>query len=133
MSLAAPQNHEYLQTEWIVGSGHPTDLRAGGWVYLRSEGRLWARARARRSEFREERRARTGEVGSDFGPGVVIIVYPETWEACDYDLGDVADSQHQGYRYLLTMRNGHLVHLSAGESIPDDIDWEPAFVPRDNG
>jgi hypothetical protein len=63
---------------------------------------------------------RTGpgaEDGTDAGPGWVFIVDPERWGPVDFPLGDLADSQRRGFRYLITSEDGaavtHLLETSA--------------------
>jgi hypothetical protein len=110
--------------DWLFAeNGFPWDLRPGGWVYLRNEGRLGARARVEGIGFRTERRYHTGS--GDAGPGPTIEVDPATWETVDVDLGELAESQRQGYRYLITTVDGDVVHLSAGKHVPPDIDVDP--------
>ena len=74
--------------------------------------------------FRHERRYHTGD--SDKGPGPTIEVDPNTWEPTSIELGDRAESQRQGYRYLITCTDGTVIHLSASDRIPEDIDVDPA-------
>jgi hypothetical protein len=118
--------------DWLFpnNDGFPWDLRAGGWVYLRSENVIGARVRVRHIGFRTERRLHTGDP-SDFGPGPTIEVAPGTWEKVNHPLGDLADRQRQGYRYLITTVDGSIVHLMAGDKIPDDIDVDPPSVFED--
>jgi hypothetical protein len=110
------------RTEWLIASnGHPTRLRAGGWIYLRCDGALGARVRVMRMGNRDSRPWRTGEVSpdNDAGGGLVFEVIPETWERVDIPLGGEAENQRQGYRYLITARpEVHVHHLRADEPLP---------------
>ncbi len=113
------------RNSWLFAeNGFPWDLRPGGWVYLRHDGILGARGRVDGIGFRTERRQHTGEP-DDVGPGPTIEIDPNTWESTSIDLGDLAETQRQGYRYLITALDGTVTHLSAGDSIPDDLDIDP--------
>ena len=113
---------------WLFGDqGFPKHLRPGGWVYLRHDGMLGARARVRGIGFRVERRLHTGDP-DDLGPGPTIELDAETWEFVAIDLGELADHQRQGYRYLITAVDGSVYHLAAGAPIPDDIEVDPPTV-----
>ncbi len=115
--------------DWLFAlSGLPRQLRAGGWVYLRSDGHLGARARVTGIGFREERVQQTGEP-EDQGPGATIELDASTWEKTDHDLGELASSQRKGYRYLIACTDGSIRHLSASEPIPGDIDVDPPAKP----
>jgi hypothetical protein len=116
------------RTDWLIGQGYPHDLRPGGWLYLRNDDHLRARVRARRMAWREERPWRTGESLDDpgAGPGLVFDVDPATWEAVAFPLGELADRQRQGYRYLITAADGASVrHLTAGDPLPEG-EWDSA-------
>jgi hypothetical protein len=121
------------ENEWLLAeSGFPWDLRQGGWIYLRHDGRLGARARVKGIEFREKRVQHTGNP-IDLGPGPAIAVDAATWEFVDIDLGDLAESQRQGYRYLITTTAGKVVHLTAREAVSPDIEVDPPIVPESSG
>lgn len=108
--------------DWLLGEhGFPKELRNGGWVYLRHDGRLSARARIRGIGFRNSRPPHTGDSHEDFGPGPTLELDPNTWQRVDHDLGELAESQRQGYRYLITCADGSIRHLTATDAIPDDI------------
>lgn len=113
------------KTDWLVSQGYPSDLRPRGWIYLRCDDRLAARVRAVGMGWRDERPVRHGEdpSGKGFGPGLVFVVDPETWEPFDQALGDDADRMRQGYRYHLTDSDRVVHHLMAGDSIPEG-DWD---------
>ncbi len=113
------------ENDWLFGNnGFPWGLRPGGWVYLRHDGVLSGRARARSVGFRDVRPFHTGEP-EDQGPGPTLEVDPSSWERVAIDLGDLADSQHQGYRYLITATDGTVTHLSATDPVPDWLDVDP--------
>lgn len=112
-------------SSWLFAeNGFPWELRPGGWVYLRHDGRLGGRARVRRIGFRDVRHYHTGDA-TDAGPGPTIEVDPDTWEATSIDLGELSESQRQGYRYLITAIDGTVTHLSASDPVPDHIEVDP--------
>jgi hypothetical protein len=114
--------------DWIVAKGFPAQLRPGGWIYLRHDGSLGARARVTGIGFRENRPQHTGDTTENWGPGPTIEIDASTWERIDSPLGELADSQRQGYRYLATPVTGDVMHLMAGDPIPDDFDLDPPLT-----
>jgi hypothetical protein len=110
-------------TDWLLAYGYPHDLRKHGWVYLRVANRLAARVKVRRMAWREVRSWRSAPAaGTDHnpGPGMVFEVDPDTWEEVDIPLGELADRQRQGYRYLITSGDGLDVrHLTVGDRVPE--------------
>ncbi len=113
------------ENDWLFGDGgFPRHLRAGGWVYIRHDGELSGRVRVRGIGFREVRPWHTGEP-EDQGPGATIEVDPTSWERVSIDLGALAESQRQGYRYLITATDGTVTHLSATDPVPDWLDVDP--------
>ncbi|MCC5952050.1 MAG: hypothetical protein JJU45_08130 [Acidimicrobiia bacterium] len=122
-----PQPYLGAWTDWLLAQGYPHDLRAGGWVYLRLDDRLVGRVRARGMVWRDHRPWRTGdgsEQGDEAGPGLAFDVDPTTWEEVEFELGELADRQRQGYRYLITSSDGRTVqHLMTSDPIPDG-DWD---------
>lgn len=134
VSVAVHSFGEHITGEgndWLFpeGGGFPWELRAGGWIYLRGGGRLGARARVRGIGFRTVREQHTGEP-YDMGPGPTIEVDPATWETVDIDLGELAERQRQGYRYLITARDGSILHLMAGDAILEGFDTDPPSGDR---
>lgn len=127
ISVPMYETEPYLddRTDWLVAHGYPHDLRPHGRVYLRCDDRLAARVRAVRMAWREERPYRTGEVGtgSDFGPGMVFEVDPDTQEPFNQPLGQDAERMRQGYRYHLTASDRTVHHVMAGDRIPEG-DWD---------
>ena len=104
---------------WLIARGYPRALRAGGWMYLRHVGVLAARVRVLAMVWRESRIWRTGDVGSEAGPGLAFEIDPSTWERCEFELGERAGSQRQGYRYLITSADGErVVHLTVDQPVP---------------
>jgi hypothetical protein len=85
-------------------------------------------------EWREgtDRPWRTGDSVDDVthpSAGWVFIVDPDTWENVDIPLDALADSQKQGYRYLITSDDGlDIRHLSADEPI-NQVSWESSTSP----
>ena len=123
ISIPMHATEPYLGSDWLVTQGYPHDLRAGGWVYLRVDERLTARARVLSMKWRDDRPWRTGDEPGTFGPGLVFSVDPTTWELFDQDLGVDAERMRQGYRYHLTDRAGTVHHMMAGDPIPEG-DWD---------
>ncbi len=121
-------------SDWLfAGGGFPHHLRNGGWVYLRCDGQLGWRARVRGIGYREVRVNHTGEPPSDQGPGATIELIASTWERVDHDLGELAEKQIQGYRYLYTGRDGELRHVGADAPEPDDLDIDPPYSEQNGG
>jgi hypothetical protein len=129
LSMHVHQLEPYFgaRTDWLAAShGYPQDLRPGGWVYLRCDGKYAARVRVVGLEWREQRPFRTGDVGSGegFGPGLVLLVDKGTWAEFGQHLGDDADNVRQGYRYHRRRGGGgELVRFSKGDRVRDE-DWE---------
>jgi hypothetical protein len=121
--LDPPDNH------WLIAQGFPHDLRPGGFVYLRQSDALRARARVLRMAWWEgvDRRWRTGEgaeAGEHAGDGWVFVLDPDTWERVEFPLGELAENQRSGMRYLITSADGtEIRHLIAREPVPDG-DWD---------
>lgn len=112
--------------DWLFGEqGFPWGLRQGGWIYLRSDGVLGARVRVKGIGFREVRREHTGDEMLNLGPGPTIEVDPSTWDRCSHELGDLAERQRQGYRYLITTQDGKIEHLMADMQIPPELKIDP--------
>ncbi len=124
----------YRRADRVPAPGRPHLLRPGGWVYLRSRGRLGARVRAVDVGHVRFRRRHTGGPGSagDLGPGTVIHVDPSTFERVDIDLGPDAVRMRSGIRYLRAAPDGTVVHLYAGEPVPDG-DWDDRPPPAARG
>jgi hypothetical protein len=79
----------------------PRRLGIGGWIYLRANHCLVARARFRgveRRDHRVEHIASPGGVREDRGAGAVLAVDPESWETVDIPLS-ASGEEGQGYRY----------------------------------
>jgi hypothetical protein len=125
VSVAVCSADAYRGAAWVPVPGHPHHLRAHGWVYLRHDGRLVARVRARGTAQLEVRPRRTPTTVDDpgFGPGRVLLVDPDTFEDTQVDLGPLASRQRSGLRYLRATRRGTVVHLAASEPVPAG-DWD---------
>lgn len=126
VSMAVHEIAPYVRpdNDWMLAlGGFPHHLRTGGYLYLRTEGSLRARARVQRMEWREGRLRpwRTGdgaETGANAGDGWVFRVDPATWQKVEFPLDDLAASQRSGYRYLITSDDGSTVrHLSADDDV----------------
>ncbi len=97
----------------------PHYLRRSGWIYLRSEGRLQARVKATKVVW-EDDRSDLADPGRDLGPGIAIEVDARTWDAeVDIDLGQLADQQRDGFRYLMTNDDDTVTHYRGGKPIVD--------------
>jgi hypothetical protein len=60
---------------------------------------------------------------------MVFDVDPDSWEEVDFPLGVLAESQRQGYRYLITSADGTQVrHLIAKDPVPEG-DWDQGASP----
>jgi hypothetical protein len=104
---------------WVTAHAFPHDLRRSGWVYLRCEGVLQAKAKAKKVEWRNQRPV--GE--ADPGPGMVIMVDPDSWNSdIDIPLGWLAERQIKGYRYLKTDEDGGVIHYSGGKPVVEVTD-----------
>jgi hypothetical protein len=116
ISIPVDTADDLVGSSWIAAHAFPHDLRRSGWVYLRCEGSLTAKAKAKKVEWRNERAV--GE--TDAGPGMVITVDPESWDASvDIPLGHLASRQIKGYRYLKTVDDGQVIHYSGGKPVAD--------------
>ncbi len=116
--------------DWLFATGgFPAQLRQGGWIYLRAEGRLGPRVRVKGIGFRDDRVEHTtdpGTEGGNRGPGATIELDADTWEDFDHDLGDLAKKQRTGYRYLISDTDGGIHHLMATEAMPVGVTIDPA-------
>lgn len=104
---------ESPNNDWLfpVGSGRsrgsndgslPRQLAVGGWIYLRADERLVARARflgVERREVRVEHIPSEGGEFEDAGPGYVLVVDPASWKELDIPLADPVTETGNGYRY----------------------------------
>lgn len=113
------------RSDWLLADGYPHYLRPNGWIYLRMGDALVARVVAKRMLWRDHREWRSGpalDSGRSAGPGLVFEVDPDTWEEQNHALGELADRQRQGYRYLITSPDGsRIAHLVADSPIPEDF------------
>ncbi len=120
--------------EGVIGSSSlaarafPHYLRRSGWIYLRSEDRLLARVKASKVVWQDSRNC-LADPDRDLGAGIVIEVDPKTWDDdIDIALGDQAERQRDGFRYLKTNDDDDTVtHYMGGKPIAereydDDID-----------
>lgn len=127
VSMAVHEIAPYVgaDNDWMLAlSGFPHHLRSGGYLYLRTEGSLRARARVQRMEWREGhlRPWRTGdgaETGANAGDGWVFRIDPTTWQLVEFPLDDLAPSQRSGYRYLITSEDGSTVRYLSADDVPD--------------
>lgn len=96
---------------WLPISTLPTELRAGGYVYLQIDEELVAKARVAGIGFRERRWDHAGpDEASDLGPGATIEV--GDWGMVSIDLGPEGATPVQRFRYLTTAADGS-VHVAS--------------------
>lgn len=99
---------ESERNDWLfpIGSGKtaaagvlPQQLNVGGWVYLRCDNRLAARARFTGAAWQADRTEHipSGDIFKSRGPGYVLNVDPSSWEYVDIPIGD--REMGNGYRY----------------------------------
>lgn len=126
MPVYEPEPYLGGETDWMPAmNGYPHDLRSGGWLYLRFDGRLAARMRVPTMAWHDVRPYRTGDnpENEGWGPGLVFAVDPATWAPFDQDLGADGERMRQGYRCHRTDRAGVVHHLIAGDRLPEG-DWD---------
>ena len=100
------------ESDWLPVSSLPTELRAGGYVYLQVDEELVARARVSGIGFRERRWDHAGpDTASDLGPGATIEV--GSWEMVSIDLGPEGAVPVQRFRYVTTASDGSVQVASA--------------------
>ncbi len=110
--------------DWLLLSSFPQQLRAGGWVYLKSGRRVTARARVRSIGFREDAVRHTPNDGTGelehISATPTLELDPESWE-----LGDApcAATHQRGFRYVSTDDDaGTITHLVKGEP-SSTVEW----------
>lgn len=107
--------------DWLLasGQGFPQHLQPNGWVYLKSNGRLGARARALRVEYRENLVEHTPDDDATHAAirtAAVIALDSTTWERLD---APAHPAHQQGYRYVTTDHDADTVtHLINGQPDP---------------
>ena len=100
------------EAAWLPVSSLPTDLRAGGYVYLQVDEELVARARVKGIGFRERRWDHAApEVAGDLGPGATIEV--DGWQMVSVDLGPDGAVPVPRFRYVTTTDDGSVRVASA--------------------
>lgn len=104
-------------SDWVnaTGQGFPHSLRAAGWVYLKADGRVGARCRALRIEYRENLHEHTPDHGihAPIAQAAVIALDASTWESVDFP---AHPNHQQGYRYASTNDETYQVtHLINGD------------------
>ena len=119
MSLPVDDLKSIVGSESINVRVFPHYLKKSGWIYLRTESHLKARVKAT-SVIWKEKRTDSASSGQDLGPGIAIEVDKSTWdEEVDIDLGLLAKSQQDGFRYLKTKSDGKVVHYRGTTPIPE--------------
>ncbi len=114
-----------LNAEKVVGLPElptrvfPHYLRRGGWIYLRSGEKLEARVKAVKVIWLEDR-SDLADPDRQLGSGIAIKVDPQTWDSVDIPLGDLADRQQDGFRYLMTNPDDSVTHYVGGRPVPVD-------------
>jgi len=120
ISMPVEDSSLWIDAEWLPAHAFPHYLRRSGWVYLRNATCLTTRVKASKVIWVEERKCPSIDGFDDAGPGMVIKVNPKTWEAgLDIPLGELADSQASGYRYLRTNPDGSITHYRGGRAITE--------------
>ena len=103
----------------------PHYLRRSGWIYLRSNDRLTARVKASKVVWQDTRQC-LADPDRNLGGGIAIEVDPKTWDDdIDIALGDLAERQRDGFRYLKTNDDDTVTHYMGGKPIAelaDEID-----------
>lgn len=108
----------------LTARAFPHYLRRSGWIYLRCEDRLQARVKATKVIWTDSR-LDLADPERDLGPGIAIEVDPRTWDSdIDIPLGDLASTQRDGFRYLMTNDDDTVTHYRGGKPIVegDDLD-----------
>ncbi len=100
----------------------PHYLRRGGWVYLRCNDQLQARVKASKVIWQDDR-IDLVDPERVLGAGIVIKVDPKTWEHdLSIDLGNLAERQRDGFRYLMTEDDDSITHYMGGRPVADGLD-----------
>jgi hypothetical protein len=101
--------------DWLFLTGFPHDLRPSGWVYVKVEGQIVARVRARGVGYRIDVREHTPDehgVHQLVASTPTLELDPETWELVDFP---AAETHGQGIRYIETNdADGTVSHLVGG-------------------
>ena len=102
--------HYYVQgseSTWLPISSMPVELRAGGWVYLKSGERLVAKAKVKAIGFRKQRWTHeSADTATDIGPGATLELDGDDWQLIKIELGPDGDAEVPTYRYLVTNPDG---------------------------
>lgn len=117
MSIRVEEPDKVLGLTLLTTRTFPHHLRRSGWVYIRDAEQLIARAKAKKVVWLTERTCLAS--GEQLGAGMSLEVDPKTWdEDVVRDLGVLAESQSQGYRYLLAdPETKDVVHYSGGKPV----------------
>lgn len=99
----------------------PHYLRRGGWVYLRSGEKLQARVKALKVVW-QDGRSDLADPDRVLGAGIAIEVDPETWSPVDIPLGNLAERQQDGFRYLMTNADDSVTHYMGGRPVVADAE-----------
>jgi hypothetical protein len=119
MSLPVDAVDPVLGGDWLPAHTFPHYLRRSGWIYLRCGDALQARVRAVKVVWRSERKVPTTAAYEDRGPGLAIQVDAKSWDdSVSIGLGDQAERQRHGYRYLMTNEDDSVTHFLGGRPVP---------------
>lgn len=115
MSLPVDGAPELFGASHLPAKIFPHHLKRGGWVYLRSEGCLQGRVKAKKMIWSEDLN------------GMMIEVDPATWNPdINIPLGELTEKQNTGYRYLATNDDDSVTHYMGGKPVvfadPEDED-----------
>ena len=125
VSLPVDAIEPLVGSDWLTARTFPHYLRRSGWIYLRSNGHLSARVKATKVTWRAERKVPTEGPFEDLGPGLAIQVDPRTWDdTIDIDLGEHAERQQHGYRYLKTNEDDTVTHYRGGRPVTESGRYE---------
>jgi len=113
-----------LECDWLPARTFPHYLRRSGWIYLRHDSQLSARVKVSKVVWRSERKVPTEQGYDDLGAGMALQVDPRTWDTTiDINLGQLAERQQSGYRYLLTNDDGTVTHYKGGRPVTETGDY----------
>lgn len=115
MSLPVDTADDHLGSTHLPAKIFPHHLKRGGWVYLRCDGHLKGRVKAKKMVWSEERAE------------MLLEVDPATWDdEIEIPLGELTEKQTTGYRYLVTNDDDSVTHYMGGKPVvfadPDDED-----------
>lgn len=125
MSVPVMDVNSVFGSQYLAARAFPHYLRRSGWIYIRCQDKLQARVKAAKVVWRDDRTDLT-EPERDLGAGIAIEVDPQSWDnGIDIDLGQHAERQRDGFRYLKTNPDDTITHYIGGKPVvelEDEID-----------